>query len=343
MQAPADLTGRRSRAHRLAIVALTGTTLALLAILIPACVVCHGFYYHRKVKTVAESYDSSADRWRSVPRLPEKVAGARAVSVGGMIYVVGGGSSKPGSRARETLFQFDPVQRDWTRLADMPTARAGHGVAAVGTDIYVLGGTTDPDGVEVFDTMTGLWTIDPDMPNGHAPFTAVAIGSVVYAPGGGTDLFDALDTTTGIWTPLTPMPVGLADFAIATDGSSIFIMGGDASGFARGTPSDDLWIYDVATDGWSSGPDMPELGNYLGATIDGARLFLLGTFGSGNPGRFDVLEDRRRVLVLNVASLFWADGKPKRDNAYGVASAAEGGLIYVFGGWGKSEKRGCGA
>ncbi len=120
-------------------------------------------------------------------------------------------------------------------------------------------------------------------------------------------------------------------------------MGGWDPAFATGTASDDLWIYDVGIDTWSAGPVMPEQGNYLAATIDGARLYLFGTFGARVGGPFGVLEDRRRVLVLNVSTLFWAEGKPKPNGTYSVAPAAEGGLIYIFGGWGNAEKRGCGA
>ena len=47
--------------------------------------------------------------------------------------------------------------------------------------------------------------------------------------------------------------------------------------------------------------------------------------------------------MLNTLGLVWADGKPKPDNTYGVAPVAEGGDIWIFGGWGKTRRRGCGA
>ena len=322
---------------------IAGWLLALLPAMIPltGCGVTPCTSARRPARRASEQYDASADRWRSRPRLPQPVAGARAVTVGGLIYVIGGGDGRPFGRAWRTAYRYDPVSRVWETLPEMTLERDRHGVAAVGTDIYVLGGAADPSGVEVLDTTTDTWRINPAMPNPHLDFDAVSIGTSIFAPGGDTDLFDVLDTTTGQWTPLTPLPMAKAGAAVATDGMSIYMMGGSDPPSQSFQGSDELWIYDVGTDTWAAGPVMPEMGNYLAATIDGARLYLFGTFGPGPPGRFGVLEDRRRVLVLNVSTLFWAEGKRKPDGNYAVAPVAEGGLIYIFGGWGKTVPGGC--
>ena len=294
----------------------------------------------------AESYDASTDRWRSVRPLPEPVAGARAVEVGGMIYVIGGGDTFFGWDTFAHLFRYDPTGNTWTQLADMPTARSGHGAAAVGTEIYVVGGVTaglTPHvEVEVFDTALDAWRVEPDAPNPHARFDAVSIGGVVYAPGGDTDRLDALDTTTGSWSPLAPLPLPLSDFAVVTDGGRIFVIGGHDPGVTRETPSDDLWIYEVATDTWSAGPSAPELGNYHAATIDGARVYVFGAFWPAGNEFWGAGKDRKRVLALNTSTLIWATSTPKRENRYDVATAVADGIVYVFGGWGKQRIRtGC--
>lgn len=60
--------------------------------------------------------------WKERADLPEPRVGASSGVVDGKIYVIGGGTEKPGNYGNQT-FVYDPKTNEWTRKADMPTER----------------------------------------------------------------------------------------------------------------------------------------------------------------------------------------------------------------------------
>ncbi|WP_039074677.1 Kelch repeat-containing protein [Bacillus sp. MSP13] len=104
--------------------------------------------------------------WKERADLPEPRVGASSGVVDGKIYVIGGGTVKPGTYGNQT-FVYDPKTNEWTRKADMPTARGGAATVTVDGKIYVMGGMSN-DGVvktvEVYDPKKDTWEKLDDLP-----------------------------------------------------------------------------------------------------------------------------------------------------------------------------------
>jgi len=114
-----------------------------------------------------EAYDPLTDTWTTRAPMPTPRAAAGVAEVNGLIYVVGGSSSRspvPGGHVR-TVEAYDPVTDTWTTKAAMPTPRYGFALAEANGVLYAVGGwadpSFDPDGVSVFveayDPVTDTW------------------------------------------------------------------------------------------------------------------------------------------------------------------------------------------
>lgn len=124
--------------------------------------------------------------WKERADLPEPRVGASSGVVDGKIYVIGGGTEKPGNYGNQT-FVYDPKTNEWTRKADMPTERGGAATVTVDGKIYVMGGRSN-DGVvktvEVYDPKKDSWEKSDDLPfENKVPayrIYAEAIGKKIY-------------------------------------------------------------------------------------------------------------------------------------------------------------------
>ncbi|MGG6250061.1 Kelch repeat-containing protein [Enterococcus faecium] len=124
--------------------------------------------------------------WKERADLPEPRVGASSGVVDGKIYVIGGGTVKPGAYGNQT-FVYDPKTNEWTRKADMPTARGGAASVTVDGKIYVLGGMSNDGAVntiEVYDPKKDTWEKLDDLPfERKVPaykIYAEAIGKKIY-------------------------------------------------------------------------------------------------------------------------------------------------------------------
>eukprot|EP00058_Branchiostoma_floridae_P017616 XP_002603105.1 hypothetical protein BRAFLDRAFT_63261 [Branchiostoma floridae] len=85
---------------------------------------------------------------------------APAVILGGLIYVLGGGSRR--------VVVYDPETEKVSRVCDMTFRRGFHGAAVVEGKIYVTGGvatgdTAAHDTIECYDPKTDTWSISGKM------------------------------------------------------------------------------------------------------------------------------------------------------------------------------------
>lgn len=110
--------------------------------------------------TSVERYDPVTEVWSPVAAAPTARAYAAAATVGGRIYVVGGGSSA--FSALDTVESYDPITEAWTTEAPMPHARYRPRAAALGGRLVVLGGSNSQYShvarLDVFDPATGTWS-----------------------------------------------------------------------------------------------------------------------------------------------------------------------------------------
>lgn len=202
----------------------------------------------------AWEYDPANDTWKALAPMPTKRGSAVAAAVGGKIYVIGGGTTSPGSKepsihparphlAVGTVEEYDPATNSWRARTPMPTPRNHAGVGVVGGKIYVIGGRT-----------------------------AAAFISV----GTNTDMVEEYDPATDTWGPIKRrMPTARSAVGYATYKDRIYIAGGE---FQDERLMAAFWVveaYHPATNSWSTLPRMPIPRHGLAGAVIGNRMHLV--------------------------------------------------------------------
>lgn len=127
-------------------------------------------------------YDPVHDIWITIPVLPSKVrhlAHFGAVSTGGKLYLLGGGSDAvdpltgdhDGSFATNEVWSYDPIMRKWAQCAPMLVPRAMFACCVLDGKIIVAGGFTSCRRsiahAEMYDPEKDVWVSIPDLPHTH--------------------------------------------------------------------------------------------------------------------------------------------------------------------------------
>jgi N-acetylneuraminic acid mutarotase len=251
----------------------------------------------------------------------------------------------------------------WLESAPIPIApRQEHSVVTVSdTTIAIVGGILpNPSGpgfnttsiLQFYDIPSDTWSLRSAAPiaANHAN-VAVADGKIYFLGGlsvaadGAWRAFSeswAYDPSADSWTELSPVPEEAArgSAAMGVVGSTVFMAGGMRTLEPIGVEGeqdtvDFVSAYETTSDTWVALPDaaavLPEGRDHAGAAIVGGKLYVLG---GRTCGQYNV---RDTVFVLDTADLEagWvtADGRMPTARG-GVASAAVGNQVYIFGGEG---------
>jgi hypothetical protein len=214
-------------------------------------------------------YDTVADIWDTLPRLPVPTRAAAAAAVDGVVYVIGGTTP-----AGNTTNVWAWNGAGWQRKAPMPAPRFNHAAVAVGDLIWVLGGFEGGEehaDVFVYDTQADLWRRSRPLPRPTHAFGAVAVGEEVWILGGRRGervlrevwIFDT--SGAGSWRrgPAMPKPMELLGAAVVEDRIHA------------------VWesvyqIYDVSERRWRQGPRPLVTRHALRAFVAGGALYTLG-------------------------------------------------------------------
>jgi N-acetylneuraminic acid mutarotase len=189
-----------------------------------------------------------------------------------------------------TTVSCDPGTVGWTFGASMPTARQGAATAAEGGRLYVIGGSTG---------------------------TGAGNGTVVGSA-------EAYDPASDSWTTLAPMPSPrFQSHGAAQIGGKIYVAGGRLCSCIPGGNTNSLFIYDVLTNTWSQGPNMPVNGsNGVSAAID-SKLYVLNGYDGGY---------RTDFWRFDPATASWTQ-LPSAPSPHVVGAAGViNGKLYVAGG-----------
>lgn len=124
------------------------------------------------------------------------------------------------------------------------------------------------------------------------------------------------------WQPHEKLPVPRTEVAAAPFRGDIVVVGGY---LADGTSTDEVDLYDPASDSWSRLPDLPVEVNHAAAASAGGKLYVTG--GYGGPG-----------VRLRNAYVFDGDGwrglKPMPGARGAAGAGVVSGKLYVVGGVG---------
>lgn len=169
-------------------------------------------------------YDTSADRWDVLSRLPAPTRAAAGAAVEGQIYVVGGTTAAGNTAAS---WAYDLQTNSWQRRSPLPGPRFNHAAVALGGKIYVLGGYLEGrelSDVYAYDPRADRWARAGELPRRNHAFGVVAFDGELWVIGGrrGEEvLHDVWIFTpqTREWRegPALPKPMELLGAAVAGD------------------------------------------------------------------------------------------------------------------------------
>ena len=154
---------------------------------------------------------------------------------------------------------------------------------------------------------------------------------MLYTAGGQTadmtpilyDQVSRYNSTTNTWSNVAPLPVPLGQGTTGAANGKIYVAGG----FIGGTSvTNALRIYDIATNTWTSGANMPTSPGVeaaAGAVVNG-KFYVMGgdDFNNGLNTNF----------IYDIATNTWSTGATLPDTRTNTYGTAANGLIYVYGG-----------
>jgi N-acetylneuraminic acid mutarotase len=201
--------------------------------------------------------------------------------------------------------------------------------------------TTKPEKPWLSSVMVGIsaatdsicgWQPGPDQPPARYAFQA-ALGSdnMLYVAGGQTadmvpTLYDQVsryDYTTNTWSNVAPLPVPLGQASIGAWNGKIYVAGGFTGG---SNVTNALRIYDIASNTWTSGANMPTSPGVeaaAGAVVNG-KFYVMG----GD----DFTNSLNTNFIYDIATNTWSTGAPLPDSRTNTCGTADYGVIHVYGG-----------
>lgn len=154
---------------------------------------------------------------------------------------------------------------------------------------------------------------------------------------------EVYDPALNNWTVLAPMPLskhetdasesGVTHMGVGLVGDSIWVAGG-RTGSHPGTLTDEVWIYNINTNTWSAGPDLPVALAGGGLVVLERTIHVFGGFSSacnGDQSSYHVTLDVDAWLA-NPAAIWENVRTPMPNPRNHIGATAFGGKIYAFGG-----------
>jgi N-acetylneuraminic acid mutarotase len=272
-------TGTPSTAfYRYDPVANTWTSLAPL----PAAVYdAHGAYaantnafyvfggYNGSAVNTTQRYNVATNAWSAGAAMPAARLWANVAyySFNGKIYVIGGLDA--GFVEQSQTWEYDPVADTWnTSRANDTIAQGGSGTVISGQYIYLMGGYGGGAGSAVhnrYDILGNTWAGLAALPVPNFQAGAGNIAGRNYLFGGGNLLSDR---------PEGPNkgPAGLLRAPQRPD-----------------TTYNSTYVYDIAGNSWTTGPNLTSPHSYTGGTAIGNRLLLVAGY-NGTTGDTNIVE-----------------------------------------------------
>ncbi|HYF63473.1 MAG TPA: kelch repeat-containing protein [Herpetosiphonaceae bacterium] len=286
-------------------------------------------------------YDLPSNTWQRIADIPEAISHAPVVVDGTTLYVLGGFVGDNPGPSSNRVWKLNTLTNTWSAGPAMPGGRGGAGAARVGRNIHFFGGATRTAGVfddadqadhYVLNIDTGVWTTAANLPNPRNHMVAVALNGKIYAMGGqhgdyeattSQSQVDVYDPNTNTWSRAADLPEGKSHAPGSTfvvDGR-IMMIGGAVNGGSNGWASDEVLLYDPATNVWLELPPIPAYRKTPIAGVIGDRI-VVATGGGYGP------TDTTWIAKLPAS---WEPG-PGMPVALGeVAGGIIGRMLYLVG------------
>ena len=197
-------------------------------------------------------YNLKTKVWTNGPSMREaRYAFGTCVSSTNVIYVMGG--CNPQTSTVEMLQcdrNGDPIG-SWQSLPLMSTARDHFEAACIDDKIYAIGGYPNIATVEVFDPKVNSWRYCKSMAQGKSHHTVSTYKGEIYVFGY-NGFCEKYNPSTDTWTPFAKLANAkeiLRGSAVLND--KIYVIGG--------LGCSEVDVYDIKTNSWSKGPQMPKV------------------------------------------------------------------------------------
>lgn len=222
-----------------------------------------------------------------LPPLPEKISSFGAAVGGDFVYVYGGHTGTPHSHSKENLsthfcrLNLRSAEK-WESLPMGPGLQSPS-LVAHGGKLYRVGGLSarnakgEPDDlvslatVDCFDPQTNRWTPQTPLPEPRSSHDSVVVGDRLYVVGGWnlggeqawheTAWVADLTKSPLEWKPLPKQPFKRRALAAAHHAGRIYAIGG----MSETAPSCEVHFFDIASNSWQPGPDVPPMDGPAGS------------------------------------------------------------------------------
>ena len=265
--------------------------------------------------------------WTNVAAISPRGWGA-AATVGGKIYMVGGGTYSCG--VNSLLQAYDPATNVWLSLSNMPTARYEFGAAELNGLVYAVAGNpgcgspgTAKREVEAYNPVSNSWSTNALFPVGSWGAGIVSANGKIYSIGGGMNFTNSrdvycFDPATNGWFRKTSAPAAYNFGAEAVVSGIVYVIGGSV-----GTKTA-VYAYNPVADSWTTKTSMPTARDQCaGAALNGI-IYVAGGYSS--TGAVATVE------AYNPVADTWSTVAPLPAKVYAASAAVVSGKMYVMGG-----------
>lgn len=254
---------------------------------------------------------------------PARVArGALALATVAVLGACGGGTTDPTSTATGSI-TGTVTDNTGATVPNATVVLTGNGQAA-------RTATTGTNGVFNFAVVPpGQYTLAVTPPAGFTLGTA-ATQSVTVASGAQANasalVLARVTADFGEWGVRAALLQANSEFALAEANGKIYVLGGYPS---TGITSRTVQVYDIATNSWQLGPELPQPNNHGMAGAVNGRIYLIGgQFTNDQQGATAV----DQVYELDPAKGAWVEKARMPTARSGGVAVVHGGRIYVAGG-----------
>lgn len=247
-------------------------------------------------------YDPAQDAWAEGTRLPQPRHHPMLAAARGRVWAFGGYDRREGGEWT-SMTDYWALDGDvWHPVGEMPEPLAETVGVTVGDHVHLVTGRSplggkngqwndqsDVDTHLVFDASDNSWTTARPAPEARNSAAGAVHGGHIYVAGGrmveggrGTGRLDRYDPQSDRWDTLSPVPLSDTGhqvgggLAMAAVGDRLVVFGGEWLTRPGGVFTE-TWIYDIAADRWTRGPDMgvPRHG-LAGCSVDGVVYAIAG-------------------------------------------------------------------
>jgi N-acetylneuraminic acid mutarotase len=208
------------------------------------------------------------------------------------------------------------------------------GIVKGGTSAGIAGATVKVGTVTTTTGSDGRFELQ-NLPVGNATMVTTAQG---YDPRSeavnlvaGANTRDVLLTPidNGVWGTKANLLINNSEFALAEANGKIYVLGGYPPQMGPNRTSSAVQVYDIASDSWTMGPQLPLPNNHgMAASVNG-KIYLLGGQTTDDQNGATAVNN---VWELDPAVGTWVAKAPMPTARSGGVAVASAGKIYVAGG-----------